>query len=297
MEWTAGQEMAHRTGQPAEPGVPQPEMGEAGQAVGPQDDVLVIAGRAFSSRLFLGSSKYPSYEVMAKAIEASGAEMVTVAVRYMNLDEPQGESVLDYLSRTRYHLLPNTAGATTVKQAVRMAHLAREATGTNWIKLEVIGEEKSLWPDTAATIEATKILVRDGFVVLPYTSPDLVTAIRLEEAGAAAVMPLGAPIGTGQGLLDWVGIRRIVERVTVPVVVDAGLGVPSDAARAMELGVAAVLVNTAIAKARDPVAMARAMRHGVLAGRQAFLAGRMPVQHDADPSSPVTGVIKEAGTA
>ncbi len=264
------------------------------KAVEQKDDVLVIAGRSFTSRLFLGSSKYPSYQVLFEAIQVSGTEMVTVAVRYMNLDEPQAESVLDYISRTKCHLLPNTAGATTVKQAVRMAHLAREATGTNWIKLEVIGEERSLWPDTAATVEATKILVEDGFVVLPYTSPDLVAAIRLEEAGAAAVMPLGAPIGTGQGLVDWMGIRRIVERVSVPVVVDAGLGVPSDAARAMELGVSAVLVNTAIAKAKDPVAMARAMKHGVIAGRQAFLAGRMPVQWDADPSSPVTGVIKEA---
>lgn len=257
------------------------------------DDRLTIAEKSFASRLFLGSSKYPSNEVLVEAIKASGTELVTVAVRYMNLDDPGGEPLLDHLSRTGCHLLPNTAGATTVKQAVRMAHLAREATGTHWIKLEVIGDERSLWPDTAQTVEATKILVEEGFVVLPYTSPDLVAAIRLEEAGASAVMPLAAPIGTGQGLLDWVAIRRIVERVSVPVVVDAGLGVPSDAARAMELGVAAVLVNTAIAEARDPVAMARAMRDGAAAGRAAYRAGRMPVRNEASPSSPTAGVIQE----
>jgi len=256
-------------------------------------DELTIADRTFKSRLFLGSSKYPSFDVMVQAIEAAETELVTVAVRYMNLDEPEHEGVLDYLRRLDCQILPNTAGATTVKQAVRMAHLAREATGTHWIKLEVIGDERTLWPDTAMTVEATKILVQDGFVVLPYTSPDLVAAIRLEEAGAAAVMPLAAPIGTGQGLLDWVGIRRIVERVTVPVVVDAGIGVPSDACRAMELGVAAVLVNTAIAQAQDPVAMARAMKHGVIAGRAAYRAGRMPVRYEASPSSPVAGVIQE----
>lgn len=177
-----------------------------------------------------------------------------------------------------------------------MAHLAREATGTHWIKLEVIGDEKSLWPDTALTVEATKILVQEGFVVLPYTSPDLVAAIRMEEAGASAVMPLAAPIGTGQGLLDWIGIRRIVERVSVPVVVDAGIGVPSDACRAMEMGVAAILVNTAIAEAHDPVAMANAMKHGVIAGRAAYRAGRMPIRDEASPSSPVSGVIKERAT-
>lgn len=256
-------------------------------------DELIIADKTFASRLFLGSSKYPSFDVMTQAIKASGTELVTVAVRYMNLDAPSQESVLDYLRQLDCHLLPNTAGATTVQQAVRMAHLAREATGTHWIKLEVIGDERSLWPDTALTVEATKILVQDGFVVLPYTSPDLVAAMRLEEAGASAVMPLAAPIGTGQGLLDWIGIRRIVERVSVPVVVDAGLGVPSDAAKAMELGVSAVLVNTAIAEARDPVAMALAMKHGVIAGRAAFRAGRMPVRDEASPSSPVAGVIGE----
>lgn len=259
-------------------------------------DELTIADKSFASRLFLGSSKYPSFKVMVNAIEASETELVTVAVRYMNLDDPNQEGVLEHLRRMRCHLLPNTAGATTVKQAIRMAHLAREATGTHWIKLEVIGDEKSLWPDTALTVEATKILVQEGFVVLPYTSPDLVAAIRMEEAGASAVMPLAAPIGTGQGLLDWIGIRRIVERVSVPVVVDAGIGVPSDACRAMEMGVAAILVNTAIAEAHDPVAMANAMKHGVIAGRAAYRAGRMPIRDEASPSSPVSGVIKERAT-
>lgn len=263
----------------------------------PEDDRLTIADRTFSSRLFVGTGKYPSFETMVKAIQASGTEMVTVAVRYMNLDNPGAESVLDYLAPLQCHLLPNTAGATTVKQAVRMAHLAREATGTNWIKLEVIGDDRTLWPDTAQTVEATRVLVEEGFVVLPYTSPDLVAAIRLEEAGAAAVMPLAAPIGTGQGLLDWVGIRRIVERVSVPVVVDAGLGVPSDAAKAMEMGVDAVLINTAIALAQDPPKMAAAMKYGVVAGRQAYLAGRMPVRDEASPSSPVAGVIRETAAA
>jgi thiazole synthase len=177
-----------------------------------------------------------------------------------------------------------------VKDAVKMARLAREATGTNWIKLEVIGDQRSLWPDVAGTIEATKILVADGFVVLPYTSPDLVAAMRLEDAGATTVMPLASPIGSGQGMQDWKSIERIIDAVSVPVVVDAGIGVPSDAALAMELGASAVLVNTAIAKANDPVAMARAMRKGVEAGRLSYQAGRMVVSEYANPSSPVGGV-------
>lgn len=261
------------------------------------DDRLTIAGKNFSSRLFLGTGKYTSFETMARALEASGTEMVTVAIRYMNLDDPQAGSVLDHIDLSKYHLLPNTAGATSLKQALRMARLAREATGSNWIKVEVIGDDATLWPDVTATIEATRILVEEGFVVLPYTSPDLVAAIRLEEAGAATVMPLGSPIGTGQGLLDWTSIQRIAERVTVPVIVDAGIGVPSDAAKAMEMGVAAVLVNTAVAEAKDPVAMAQAMKYGVMAGRQAFRAGRMPLRTQASPSSPVEGVISAKGTA
>ena len=252
-------------------------------------DPLVIAGHEFNSRLFVGTGKYPDNDSMVNSLDASGTEMVTVAIRIMNLDGSE-PSILESIDLSRYKLLPNTAGAYTVKDAVKMAHLAREATRTNWIKLEVIGDQRSLWPDVAATIEATKILVKDGFVVLPYTSPDLVTAIRLEEAGAATVMPLAAPIGSGQGMQDWKSIERIVDAVTVPVVVDAGIGVPSDAALAMQLGANAVLVNTAIARANDPVAMARAMRLGTEAGRTSFLAGRMEVTEYANPSSPVGGV-------
>ena len=189
---------------------------------------LVIAGERFSSRLFLGTGKYPDAETMNAALDRSGTEMITVAIRYMDLSS-DGASILQQLDLSRYRLLPNTAGATTTEGAIKMARLAREATGTNWLKLEVIGDQSTLWPDTAATVEATKVLVEEDFVVLPYTSPDLVAAMRLEEAGAATVMPLGSPIGSGQGMVDWAGIRSIVERVSVPVVVDAGIGVPSDA--------------------------------------------------------------------
>lgn len=258
---------------------------------GDHDDTLVIAGQAFSSRLFLGTGKYTDNETMVRALDASGTEMVTVAIRFMNLDGGNGGgSILDQLDLSRFRLLPNTAGAYTVKDAVKMARLARAATGTEWIKLEVIGDQRTLWPDVAATIEATKILVAEGFVVLPYTSPDLVAAMRLEEAGAATVMPLASPIGSGAGMQDWKSIERIVEAVSVPVVVDAGIGVPSDAALAMELGADAVLVNTGVAKAVNPVTMARAMRLGVEAGRLAYRAGRMPISGYANPSSPVEGV-------
>lgn len=259
-------------------------------AGGSGEDVLEVAGEIFSSRLFLGTGKYSDAETMNAALEASGTEMVTVAVRYMDLSGDEDGSILDRLDLSRYRLLPNTAGATTAEQAIRMARLAREATGTNWLKLEVIGDGDTLWPDTAATVEATKTLVEEGFVVLPYTSPDLVAAIRLEEAGAATVMPLASPIGSGQGMVDWAGISRIVERISVPIVVDAGIGVPSDAAMAMELGADAVLVNTAVARAGDPVSMARAMRFGTEAGRLAYLAGRMPVSAAARPSSPTRGI-------
>ncbi len=259
---------------------------------GGDDDSLAIAGVPFSSRLFVGTGKYPDIPSMVASLDASGTEMVTVAIRYMDLDGTDSDvpGILDGLDLSRYRLLPNTAGAYSVKDAVKMAHLARAATGTNWIKLEVIGDRETLWPDVAGTIEATKILVDDGFVVLPYTSPDLVAAIRLEEAGAATVMPLASPIGSGQGVQDWVSIRRIVHAVTVPVVVDAGIGTASDAALAMELGAEAVLVNTAIARASNPVAMATAMRLGTEAGRLAWLAGRMPRSETAQASSPATGV-------
>lgn len=254
------------------------------------DDPLIIAGRRFRSRLILGTGKYPDATSMVQSFAAAACEMVTVAIRHMNLENPEEGSLLQHIDTKRYALLPNTAGATTADQAIRMARLAREATGTNWIKLEVIGDPKTLWPDVTATVEATRQLVSEGFVVLPYTSTDLVAALQLEEAGAATVMPLAAPIGSGQGLIDWVALKRIVERITVPVIVDAGLGVPSDAAQALELGADAVLVNTAIAQARDPVAMARAFRLGVEAGRLAYKAGRIPKREYAQPSSPETGV-------
>lgn len=257
-------------------------------AGGSDRDELEIAGERFSSRLFLGTGKYEDHETMHAALAASGTEMVTVAIRYMDLSGDR--SILQELDLSQYRLLPNTAGAPTAEQAMKMARLAREATGTNWLKLEVIGDGATLWPDTAATVEATAALVDEGFVVLPYTSPDLVAAMRLEEAGAATVMPLGSPIGSGQGMVDWGSIGRIVERVSVPVVVDAGVGSASDAALALELGADAVLINTAIARAENPPRMARAMRLGVEAGRLSRLSGRMPKSAAATASSPTRGV-------
>jgi thiazole synthase len=270
----------------------EPLPARAAAAAGPAAEVrdpLVIAGVVFRSRLICGTGKFPSAEVMNAALEASGCEMVTVAVRYFDLDLG-GQSLLRRLDTRRYRLLPNTAGAYSVADAVHLAELARAATGTNWIKLEVIGDRESLWPDVAATVEATRELVRRGFVVLPYTSPDPVAAVHLERAGAATVMPLGSPIGSGQGVLDVASIRRIVRRVSVPVVVDAGIGSPADAAMAMEAGAAAVLVNTAIAQARDPVAMAEAMALAVRAGRLGWLAGRIPRREEASPSTTPEGV-------
>jgi thiazole synthase len=257
-----------------------------------QDDPLLIAGRAFQSRLFLGTGRFPSPQVLRQALAAAGTELVTVSIRALGLDGQSADGgLLDELDFSAYHLLPNTAGATTVRQAVYMAHLAREVTGTPWIKLEVIGDERTLWPDPAGTVEACRQLVGEGFVVLPYTGLDLVTALRLEEAGAAAVMPMAAMIGSGQGMQDAAGLKRIVERLAVPVVVDAGIGTPSDAAIAMEQGAAACLVNTAISRAQDPVRMAEAMRLAVRAGRMAFRAGRMPRLDYAVPSSPPEGVV------
>lgn len=261
----------------------------------PGTDDLEIAGVTFTSRLFLGTGKYADQGTMAEALRASGTELVTVAIRYMAFDSvreggAENGSILDSLDLSTYRLLPNTAGAYTVEDAVKMAQLARAATGTDWIKLEVIGDQATLWPDVAATIEATRILVAEGFVVLPYTSPDLVAAKRLEAAGAATVMPLASPIGSGQGVQDWASIQRIIDAVSIPVVVDAGIGVPSDAALAMEMGAAAVLVNTAIARADQPVTMATAMRRGTEAGRLAYRAGRMPKSVTAQASSPTTGV-------
>ena len=253
---------------------------------------LVIAGRTFQSRLFVGTGRFISPAVMRAALAASETEMVTVAIRTTGVDGSGPDAgILAAIDLKRYHLLPNTAGATSVRQAVFMAELAREALGTNWVKLEVIGDERTLWPDVTGTVEATRILVREGFVVLPYTTTDLVTALRLEEAGAATVMPLGSMIGSGQGIGDWAAIRRIVERVRVPVVVDAGIGTPSDAATAMEAGADACLINTAISRSDNPTTMARAMRLAVDAGRLGYLAGRMPRSDVAIPSSPPTGVV------
>src|SRR5437763_1371603 len=222
-------------------------------------DPRVTAGRSLASRLFVGTGRFTSPAVMRDALEASGTEMVTVAIRMTGVDGSGPDAgILAALDTTRYHLLPNTAGATSVRQAVFMAELAREALGTDWVKLEVIGDERTLWPDVAGTVEATRALVRAGFVVLPYTTSDLVTALRLEDAGAATVMPLGSMIGSGQGIVDVDSIRRICERVAVPVVVDAGIATPSDAALAMEAGADACLINTAISRSDNPVLMARA---------------------------------------
>ena len=254
------------------------------------DVPLVIAGRSFRSRLIVGTGKYSSYEVMRRAHEASGAEMVTVAVRRVELNRSR-ESLLDYIDADRYFLLPNTAGCYTADDAVRAARLGREAGLSNWVKLEVIGDEKTLFPDNEALLEATRVLVDEGFVVLPYTNDDPVTCRKLEDAGAAAVMPLGAPIGSGLGVQNANNIRLIKEAATVPVIVDAGVGIASDAAIAMELGIDGVLMNTGIAGADDPVDMAEAMNLAVRAGRLAWLAGRIPRKLYATASSPLEGVI------
>ncbi len=254
-------------------------------------DTLVIADRALGSRLILGTGKYPSFQLMAQALEASGTSMVTVAVRRVNVSDRSKESLLDHVDPKKYALLPNTAGCYTAAEAVRAAHLAREAGLSNWIKLEVIGDERTLYPDNEALLEATRELVREGFVVLPYTSDDVVVCRKLVDAGAAAVMPLGAPIGSGLGIQNVNNIRIIREQVKVPLIVDAGVGTASDAALAMELGADGVLMNTAIAAATEPIAMAEAMKLAVHAGRLAYLAGRMPRKMYASASSPVEGLV------
>jgi thiazole synthase len=256
-------------------------------------DQLVIAGRAFQSRLIVGTGKYRSFPEMARAHAASGADMVTVAVRRVNLTDRTKESLLDYLDRDKMFVLPNTAGCYTVDEAVRTARLAREVGLSNWIKLEVIGDQQTLFPDTEQLIEATRILVKEGFVVLPYTNDDLIAARKLVDAGASAVMPLAAPIGSGLGVQNPANLRILRERVTeVPLIVDAGVGTASDAAVAMELGADAILMNTAIAEAADTVLMAEAMREATLAGRKAYLAGRMPKKLYASASSPFAGVVR-----
>ena len=249
-------------------------------------DELVIGPHHLRSRLIVGTGKYPTFEVMRDALEASGAEMVTVAVRRVNLDDRSQQSLLGWLDPTRYTILPNTAGCYTAEDALRVARLGRAAGFSNLVKLEVIGDEKTLMPDTEALVHATKTLVGEGFVVMPYTNDDVVVAKKLEQAGAACVMPLAAPIGSGQGIINPLTIRLIIEAVKVPVIVDAGVGTASDAAVAMELGADGVLMNTGIAGARDPVAMARAMRLAVEAGCLAHLAGRIPRKPYASASSP-----------
>ena len=256
-----------------------------------QTDTLTIADRTFSSRLIVGTGKYSSPAVMVRAHEASGADMMTVAVRRVNISDRSKESLLDYIDTSKYFLLPNTAGCYTAAEAVRTAHLGREAGLSNWVKLEVIGDERTLLPDNEALLAATRILVRDGFVVLPYTTDDLVVCRKLEDAGAAAIMPLGAPIGSGLGIQNVNNLRIIREVARVPLIVDAGVGTASDAALAMELGADGVLMNTAIAGAQDPVAMAEAMKLAVRAGRLAYLAGRIPRKLYASASSPVEGLV------
>ena len=256
-------------------------------------DTFVIAGRTFASRLIVGTGKYSSPSVMVRAHEASGADMITVAVRRVNIADRSKESLLDYIDTSKYFLLPNTAACFNAEEAIRTARLAREAGMSNWAKLEVIGDERTLFPDNAGLIAATRVLAKEGFVVLPYTNDDLVNARRLIDAGAAAVMPLGAPIGSGLGIQNSTNLRILREMITeVPLIVDAGVGTASDATLAMELGYDGVLMNTAIAAAEDSVAMATAMKLAVEAGRYAFLAGRMPKKLYATASSPLTGVVR-----
>src|SRR5579871_6229787 len=255
-------------------------------------ETLKIAGREFRSRLFVGTGKYRSFPEMARCHEASGAEVVTVAVRRVNLTDRSKESLLDYIDRSKFFLLPNTAACFNADEAIRTARLGREAGMSNWVKLEVIGDERTLFPDNQGLLEATRVLVKEGFVVLPYTTDDLVNARRLIDAGAAAVMPLAAPIGSGLGIQNLTNLRILREMITeVPLIVDAGVGTASDAAIAMELGYDGVLLNTAIAEAEDSERMARGMKLAVEAGRCAYLAGRMPKKLYASASSPLAGVV------
>lgn len=256
------------------------------------DDALVIAGKEFRSRLMLGTGKYRNIEEMAAALEASGAQIVTVAIRRLDLDKPGQKTLLDYIDWSRYTILPNTAGCRTVEEAVRVARLGRAVTGSEWVKLEVIPDPKYLLPDPIGTLEAARILLEEGFTVLPYINDDPVLARQLEEMGTATVMPLASPIGSGQGIPFFGQIKIIIEQAKVPVVIDAGLGAPSDAALAMEIGADAVLVNTGIALAQKPALMAEAFRLGVEAGRKALLAGRIPKLPYAAASSPIEGVVR-----
>lgn len=256
-----------------------------------EDAPLVIAKRAFTSRLIIGTGKYQSYAQNALALEASGAQMVTVAMRRVNLSDPDQPRLVDFISPEKYVFLPNTAGCFTAQDALRTLRLAREAGGWNLVKLEVLADQKTLYPDMAETLAAARELIADGFDVMVYCNDDPVYARRLEDAGCCAIMPLGSLIGSGLGIQNPVNLRLIIEQSRVPVIVDAGVGTASDAAIAMELGASGVLMNTAIAEAKDPLRMARAMRHAVIAGREAYLAGRMPKKRYADPSSPLAGLI------
>ena len=260
-----------------------------------QDEPLIIAGKTFRSRLIIGTGRYRSMEEQAAAIESSGVEMITVAIRRLDLSNPQAKTLLDYIDWNKYWILPNTAGAKTAEEAVFTARLAKEVTGSNWIKLEVQPDPSSLLPDPIGTLEAAIQLIKEGFVVLPYIGADPILARRLEDAGCATVMPLGSPIGSGQGILTLEEIRIIIENAHVPVVVDAGIGVPSDASLAMEAGADACLVNTGIAQAVDPGLMGEAFRQGVEAGRKAYVAGRIPRKSMATASSPVAGVPQAVG--
>lgn len=256
------------------------------------EDKLVIAGKELRSRLFLGTGKYRNYEEMNAAFEASGAEVITVALRRLDLGDPNKKTLLDEIDWTKYTILPNTAGCRTADEAVRTAQLARAMGLSNWVKLEVIPDSVYLLPDPIGTLEAAKRLVDEGFVVLPYINDDPVLAKRLEEVGCATVMPLASPIGSGQGMVNFEQIKIIVEQAKVPVVVDAGLGAPSDASLAMEVGASACLINTAVALAKNPAQMAKAMRLGIEAGRNAYLAGRIPKKSYASASSPTEGVVR-----
>jgi thiazole synthase len=266
-------------------------VGEVTVEVVGQDTPFTIAGRTFASRLIVGTGKYKDNATMVAAHAASGADIVTVAVRRVNLDRTREEGILYHVDPRRYFLLANTAGCYTADDAIRYARLAREAGFNDFLKLEVIGDQQTLLPDVAQLLTATSVLVKEGFQILAYTNEDLVTALRLEDAGCVAVMPLASPIGSGLGLLNPFAVRTIKHRVTVPIIVDAGVGIASDACVTMEQGVDGILMNTAIAEAGDPVGMAAAMQHAVLAGRLAFLAGRMPRREVAVPSSPVVGMV------
>ncbi|MDA1101882.1 MAG: sulfur carrier protein ThiS [Proteobacteria bacterium] len=267
--------------------------GEGGSDSGENsaDDGWIVAGRKLKSRLIVGTGKYQSYEQNFRAVEAAGAEMVTVAVRRVNVTDPDKEMLVDHIDPKKFIYLPNTAGCFTGEDAIRTLRLAREAGGWDLVKLEVLGDQKTLYPNMPETVRAAEMLIKEGFQVMVYCSDDPIQAKVLEEIGCCAIMPLGAPIGSGLGVQNPVNIRIIIENATVPVIVDAGVGTASDAAIAMELGCDGVLMNTAIAEAKDPIRMARAMKHAVIAGREAYLAGRMPRKLYADPSSPLAGLI------